>query len=195
MASSTIDLTEPNVITEEWKISALVTTQSISTVRLEQFTSHQISAPQQDLLAAPENCQRDDWPHVNSWTQGRNACMACLIEQEEVLTCFPALRRTRWTGCTDADSGVSACALKALQAFKKHKPISDTDAPLTSRNDYHPDIKRKKRGGKSLIIRRKRITQVSKLNKCFFMQFLHSCGWCVNVNSFLLHCSDLRLYF
>ncbi len=127
-ASSAIYLTEPNVITEEWKISAPVTTQSISAVRLEQFTSHQISAPQQDFLAAPENCQRDDWPHVNSWPRGRNACMACLIEQGEVLMCFPASRRTRWTGCTDADSGVSAHVLKALQAFKKRKPISDTDA-------------------------------------------------------------------
>ncbi len=52
MAFSAIDLTEPNVITEEGKIWALVTTQSISAVRLEQFTSHQISAPRQDFLTA-----------------------------------------------------------------------------------------------------------------------------------------------
>lgn len=137
---------EPNIITEEWKIWAPETTRSISAVRLERFTSHQISAPQQDFPAAPENCQRDDWPHVNSWTWGRNVCLACLIEQGEVLMCFPASRRTHWTGCTDADSGVSAHALKAPQALKK--PISDTDAPLTSRNDYHPDIKRKEARGK-----------------------------------------------
>ncbi len=163
-------------------------------MRLEQFTSHQISAPRQDFLSVPENCQRDDWPHVNSWTRGRNACMACLIEQGEVLMCFPAWRRTRWTGCTDADSGVSAGVLKHCKLLRSTTYIWHA-CHLTSRNDYHPDIKRKKRGGKSLIIRWKCITQASKLNKCFFMQFLHSCGWCVNVNSFLLRRSDLRLYF
>lgn len=69
VVSSAVSLAKPIVITEEWNIPPHITT--LSAVRLEQFTSHQIFAPRHDFRAAPENCQGDDRPHVNSWTWGK----------------------------------------------------------------------------------------------------------------------------